>query len=81
VKWFERLDAVYDTLERLLGICTPPKRGKNKGRCCGRCGNWIKELRAAWQTRMDVQKYPNFDVGDESPVRQTVHPSHLSGRM
>jgi hypothetical protein len=74
VKWFERLDAVYDELERLLGFCTPPKRGKNKGRCCGHCGNWIKELRAAWQTRMNAQKYPNFDVGDASPVREVVHP-------
>jgi hypothetical protein len=74
VKWFERLDAVYDELERLLGICTPPTRGKNKGRCCSHCGNWIKELRAAWQTRINAQKYPNFDVGDASPVREIVHP-------
>jgi DNA-dependent RNA polymerase len=69
MKWFERLGAVYDGLERLLGTCTPPKRGKNKGRCCGRCANWIKELRAAWQARVDAgDDWPDFNVGDASPV-------------
>ncbi len=63
VKWFERLDAVYDELERLLGTCVPPKRGKRKGQCCGRCGRWIADLRTKWQTRVEAGDYPIFGVG------------------
>jgi DNA-dependent RNA polymerase len=64
IKWFERLGPVYDELERLLGACMPPKRGKNKGRCCGRCGRWIAELRTIWLGRQKAKDYPSFNVGD-----------------
>jgi hypothetical protein len=67
-RWFERLGVVYDELERLRGTCVPPTRGKNKGRCCGHCANWIRELRAMWKARMDNGDYPVFDVRDASPA-------------
>jgi len=72
VKWFERLGAVYDELERLLGTCRPPKRGKSKGRCCGRCASWIKELREKWWERIEQGDYPLFNVGDASPSRAAL---------
>jgi hypothetical protein len=69
VKWFERLGAIYDELERLLGTCTPPKRGKNKGRCCGLCANWIRELHEKWRARVEAEDYPDFKIGGANPTR------------
>jgi hypothetical protein len=64
--WFMELGSpggVYDELERLLGKCTPPKRGKRKGVCCGRCSNWIRELRTKWEDRKKTGDWPEFKVG------------------
>jgi DNA-dependent RNA polymerase-like protein len=69
IKWFAGLGTVYDELEKMLGMRVPPKRGPSKGRCCGRCANWIKELRAKWHARVDHEDYPIFNVGDSSPAR------------
>jgi hypothetical protein len=61
--WYEALGGVYDDLERLLGTCTPPTRGKGKGKCCGYCGNWIQELREKWKARVEAGDWPVFQVG------------------
>jgi hypothetical protein len=62
-QWYKRLGGVYDELERLLGTCTPAKRGRQKGRCCGYCANWIRELREGWQQRIADGNWPEFRVG------------------
>ena len=70
--WFEALGDVYDELGRLLGTCTPPTRGKNKGECCGHCGNWIRKLKAIWQERMNTSEFPEFRVGEQRPTSVDV---------
>jgi hypothetical protein len=61
--WYEALGSVYNELERLRGTCTPPTRGPRKGKCCGHCANWIRDLREGWRQRVADGDWPEFRVG------------------